>query len=180
MNRPVRSTVVFAMGSGFVVVPLAIMLHAYLPWPAALKLALWTDLALYGVLLARWSGTRLLSVLFPLAVLLGVALWPQAYNGFFMLALGVFSWIRSGICFQNAPVRALMAEAITVVGGSAMLLFFGSQGYAAWALNICLFFLFQSLYFFMVPWRARHRDPEASQDAFEDAVAEARRILDGV
>lgn len=179
MNRPIRSTVVYALASGFLVIPSALLLSTCLYWSTALKLALWADIAVYGVLLARWSGTRLLSVVFPLAILLGTALWPGTYSGFFILALGIFAWMRSGVCFHGTPVRALMAEVITVVGAAAMLLLIGSQSYAAWALNICLFFLVQSLYFFIVPAHRRRFEGGTAVDPFEQAVAEAKKVLEG-
>lgn len=180
MNNPIRTTVVYALASGFMVVPLALLLSTYLSWSTAFKVTLWADLALYGVLMARWSGTRLAPVLFPLAILLGAALWPRTYSGFFILALGVFSWMRSGICFQGAPIRTLMAEVITMVGGVAMLMFFGAHTSAGWALNICLFFLVQSLYFFIVPLGRKASYVHGSDDPFEQAVEEASKILDGI
>jgi hypothetical protein len=179
MNRAVRTTVVYALASGFLVVPLAMLLSRYLYWPGALKLVLWADLAVYGVLMARWSGVRLLSVLFPLLILLGAALWPGTHGGFFILALGIFSWLRSGVCFKTAPVRALMAEVLTMVGGAGLLLLIGSHSYGAWALNICLFFLVQSLYFFMVPWQSGRQHQPAAADPFEQAVADAEKVLEG-
>jgi hypothetical protein len=180
MKNPIRTTVVFAFISGFVVVPTALLMSPYFSWAAAFKLTLWVDIALYGVLLARWGGTHLLSVFFPLAVLLGAALWPQIYNGFFILALGVFSWIRSGICFQKESTRTMLAEVTTMVGGAAMLLFFRSHNPAVIALNICLFFLVQALYFFWAPIQQNDQEAAASPDAFEQAVAHANKILDGM
>ena len=180
MTRPIRTTIVYALLSGFLVVPAASLLSIYLYWPTAFKLTLWADLAIYGVMMARWSRTRLLSVLFPLALLLGVALWPQTYSGFFILALGVFSWMRSGICFQGVPARALVAEVVTVVGGASLLLLFGSLSSAAWALNICLFLLVQSLYFFIVPWNRYIPDSQVPADSFERAMEEAQKVLDGI
>jgi hypothetical protein len=145
----------------------------------ALKLALWADIAVYGALMARWSGSPALSVAFPLAVLLATALWPGAYSGYFILALGIFSWLRSGVCFHGAPMRALLAETVTVAGAAAMLWLIGSTSYAAWALNICLFFLIQSLYFFIVPLHGKRIKAGASADPFEQAVAAANKILEG-
>lgn len=180
MKNPIRTTVVFALISGVVVVPAALLLSPYVSWPTAFKLTLWADIALYGVLLARWGGTRLLPVFFPLAVLLGAALWPRVYGGFFILALGVFSWIRSGICFQGRPIRTMMAEVITIIGGAAMLLLFRSHSPAVMALNICLFLLVQALYYFWVP--VYRNDPEVTEspDAFEQAAEHANKILDGI
>jgi hypothetical protein len=180
MKNPVRTTIVYAVVSGFVVVPGASALSIYLDWPTAFKLMLWADLALYGVLMARWGGIRLLPLLFPLAILLGSALWPRAYGGFFILALGVFAWMRSGICFQGAPLRALSAEVLTLGGAAGLLLFFGAHSSVAWALTISLFFLIQSLYFFIVPARRGISKTQSEKDPFEKAVEAANKVLDGI
>ncbi|MEJ2639793.1 MAG: hypothetical protein P8010_09475 [Desulfosarcinaceae bacterium] len=180
MNHPLRTTIVYAVLSGLVVAPAAWALSIYLYWPTAFKLMLWADLALYGALMARWSRVRLPALLFPLAILLGSALWPRTYSSFFILALGVFAWMRSGICFQGAPLRALSAEVLTLGGTAGLLLFFGGHSPVAWALTICLFFLIQSLYFFIVPARRSASKPRSGKDPFEKAVEEATKVLDGI
>ena len=73
---------------------------------SAFKLVLWADLAGYAVLMARWSGKALTAIMFPLALLLGTAVWPGIYTAFFFLGLGMLSWLRSGICFSKTPIRA--------------------------------------------------------------------------
>jgi hypothetical protein len=180
MKNCVRTTIVYAVLSGIVIVPAASVISIYLYWPTALKLMLWADLALYGLLMARWSGVRLLGLFFPLVILLGSALWPQSYGGFFILALGVFAWMRSGICFQGAALRALLAEVITLGGTVGLLLFFGGHSLVSWALAVCLFFLIQSLYFFMVPVKGRPRQPKSEDDPFERAAEEAEKVLGGI
>jgi len=178
MNRPTRTTIVYALAGGFLVVPAAMLLSPYLHWATAFKLTLWADLAIYTVLLARWGRVRLLSVIIPLALLLGAALWPRTYAGFFFLAVGVLCWIRSGICFQGAPLRALAAEVITVLGGSALVMLFGGQSTLSWAIAICLFSLVQALYFFIVPLNRRAAEKKAAAgDPFDRAVEEARKVL---
>lgn len=180
MKNPIRTTIAYAVLSGLAVVPAASALSIYLSWPTAFKLMLWADLALYGVLMARWSGVRLLPLLFPLAILLGSALWPRAYSSFFILGLGVFAWMRSGICFQGAPLRALSAEVLTLGGAVGLLLFLGGHSSVAWALTICLFFLIQSVYFFIVPTRRVVSKTRSEKDPFEQAVEEAKKVLDGL
>lgn len=179
MNHAVRTTVVYALASGFLAVPLAILLSSYFYWAEALKLVLWVDIAIYCILMVRWGGVRLLSVFFPLLILLGAAIWPRAHSGFFIMALGIFSWVRSGVCFKGAPIRTLMAEVVTMVGGAGLLLLIGSHSYGAWALNICLFFLVQSLYFFIVPLGSSRRNPSVANDPFEQAVEDAKKVLEG-
>jgi hypothetical protein len=180
MKNPVRTTIVYAVLSGLVVVPAASVLSMYLYWPTAFKVMLWADLAIYGVLMARWSGVRLLPLLFPLAILLGSAVWPRTYSSFFILALGVFAWMRSGICFQGTPLRALSAEVLTLGGATGLLLFFGAHSSLAWALTICLFFLIQSIYFFIVPTKQRTFETLSEKDPFDRAVEEAKKVLDGI
>lgn len=179
MNRPTRTTVVYALAGGFLVVPSAMFLSAYLPWTMALKLALWADLAVYAVLLARWSRTGLAAVLFPLALLLGIALWPHTYIGFFFLAAGVLCWIRSGICFNLAPLRSLAAEVVTLAGGSALVLLFGGRSSLSWAVAVCLFSLVQALYFFIVPSGPGNTRKKAPTDPFQRAAEEAGKVLEG-
>jgi hypothetical protein len=180
MKNPVRTTIVYAALSGFAVVPAASALSIYLSWPMAFKLTLWADLALYAVLMARSSGVRLLPLLFPLAILLGSALWPRVYSGFFILALGVFAWMRSGICFQATPLRALSAEVLTLGGAAGLVLFFGGRTEVAWALTIALFFLIQSIYFFIVPAQQSISKTRSVKDPFENAVEAAQKVLDGI
>ncbi len=180
MKNPVRTTIVYAVLSGLLVVPASSVLSLYLYWPTAFKLMLWADLAIYGVLMARWSNVRLLPLLFPLAILLGSALWPRSYSSFFILALGVFAWMRSGICFQGTPLRALSAEVLTLGGAAGLLLFFGGHSSVAWALAISLFFLIQSIYFIIVPTRPGRSETINKKDPFEQAVEEAKKVLSGI
>lgn len=178
MNNPARTTIVYALAGGFLIVPVAMLLSPYLHWATAFKLSLWADLAIYAVLLARWSHTPLPGVIFPLALLLGTVLWPHTYAGFFFLAVGVLCWIRSGICFQGAPLRTLAAEVITVLGGCSLVMLFGGQTTLSWAIAVCLFSLVQALYFFIVPsHRTAAEKPGVKGDPFERAVEEAQKVL---
>jgi hypothetical protein len=178
MKNPARTTVVYALAGGFLVVPAAMLLSPYLHWSTAFKLSLWSDLAIYAVLMARWSRTPLPAVLFPLALLLGTALWPRTFGGFFFIAAGVLSWIRSGVCFQGAPLRALAAEVFTVLGGCSLVMLFGGQTPLSWAIAVCLFSLVQALYFFIVPvHQAAAKKRSVEGDPFERAVEEARKVL---
>jgi hypothetical protein len=180
MNNPVRTTIVYALAGGFLIVPFALLLSPYLHWATAFKLSLWADLAIYAVLLTRWGRASLPEVIFPLALLLGMALWPHTYTGFFFLAAGVLSWIRSGICFQGVPLRTLTAEVLTVLGGCSLVMLFGGRTPLSWAVAICLFSLVQALYFFMVPvQRNVDEKNKAGGDPFDRAVEEARKVLEG-
>jgi hypothetical protein len=88
--------------------------------------------------------------------------------------------MRSGLCFQGAPLRALTAEVLTLGGAAGLLLFFGGRSSVAWALTLCLFFLIQSLYFFFVPARGLVSMAQREGDPFEKAVDAAKKVLDGI
>ncbi len=180
MNRPIRTTIVFALVSGFLLLPLTHLLSGYWYWPTASKLVLWVDLVFYAVLLARWSCTRLLPILFPLALLLGVALWPNSHFGFYALALGVLCWVRSGICYQTKPLRSLLAELITLAGGITLVGLLGSHDTIAWPLGLCLFILVQSLYFFIISEVGGQKTKETNGDPFDQAYGEAEKVLEGL
>ena len=178
MKRPVRATIVFGAFSALTVMPLAWGLAGVMGWSPAFKLVLWLDLSVYAILLARWSGQRTTSVIFPLALLLGAALWPGGPTAFLLLGLGVLSWIRSGVCFRDAPVRAAAAEAATAAGGAGLVSFLGPHTALTWAVSIWLFALVQALYFFLVPVADAEPESSLGADPFDQAHREALRVLD--
>lgn len=177
MSKPVRTTIVFGLISGIVMYPAVMLLAPIVGWSAAVKLTLWGNLAFYALLLARWGHAATLGILFPLALLLGAALWPPTHAGFFLLALGVLSWIRSGICFTGAPLRGLTAEFVTVVGGAALVAFQVPSSTIGWVVGMWLFALVQSLYFFIMPARET-RKVRPSTDSFEEARRELEKVLE--
>ena len=178
MSKPVRTTLVFGLVSGLLLFPVAWLMTTRWGWPAAFQLTLWADVAVYALLLARWSRTRLLSLLFPLGVLLGAAVWPQVSAGFFLLGLGIFSWIRSGICFKAQALRGLTAEIITVAGGAGLVAMCRPATPWSWALAVWLFFLVQALYFFLVPGFSSRVAEAGPEDPFQVALREAESAID--
>jgi hypothetical protein len=178
MNPAVRTTIVYGMISALAAMPLAGVLATPLGRVTAVKLVLWAMLSGYAVLLSRWSGRRLASQLFPLLLLLGVAFWPGVYRGFCFIAVGVLAWVRSGICFDRSPLRAVIAETLTLAGGACLVVFLAPTGAIAWALAIWLFWLIQSLYFFLVPLPASRPIAAGEADPFTQACREVQRILD--
>ncbi len=177
MNRPIRTTVVFGLISALLVYPVVGLLTGR--WGGALgfKLALWLDLAIYSALLVRWSKSRLLPAFFPLGILLAAALWPWSRSGFFLLTLGVLSWIRSGICFKAPPLRLLTAETVAMAGGAGLVALLGPASALTWALAIWLFFLVQTFYFYLMPGLEERTPAPHDQDAFEVALREAEKLL---
>jgi hypothetical protein len=173
----VRATVIFGLVSAVLLFPVVGWLAQRWGWPLAFKLGLWLDLAIYTLLLVRWSGARLATVLFPLCILLGAAVWPWSQAGFFLLGLGILSWIRSGICFKAPLLRRITAETLTAAGGAVMVAAWGPASPLTWALGLWLFFLVQALYFFMMPGLADRSTLAQDCDPFETAAREALRIL---
>ncbi|WP_372680911.1 hypothetical protein [Desulfosarcina sp.] len=178
MKRHVRTTLVYGLISALAVVPAAWLLAGPVGWPMAFKLTLWLDLLGYAALLARWSGKRPSAILFPMVLLLGTALWPGVYTGFFFLGLGVFSWIRSGSCFCGTPVRAVAAEVVTAGGGAGLVSLLGPGSSLTWAISIWLFFLVQAVYFYMVPAPCPPDVVGTTADPFDASHREALRILE--
>jgi hypothetical protein len=164
--------------SGFVIYPaLAMMLGPVLGWPATPKIILWAEVFVYSLLLSRWSNTNILSLVFPMAILLGAALWMNVYTGYFLLLLGVLSWVRSGICFNDKPVRAIMAEVVSVAAGVFLIGVWMPSGMLQWVLGIWLFGLVQCLYFYIVGWERQGRGEREAMDSFEQARQELEKIL---
>lgn len=178
MKVTVRTTIVYAMVSAVLVWPVTGVLAGLLGWETAFKLALWASLSGYALLLLRWSDKRTAAPLFPLALLLGLALWPGTRGAFFFMLVGGLAWIRSGICFDRVSIRALIAEAITIPGGAGLVTAVNPGTAVTWSLCIWLFILIQSLYFFIVPVPSAKRDSIPSEDPFVRASRNARRILD--
>lgn len=177
MNKPIRTTLIFGLLSALSVIPLT-SVPVYWGWSISCKLFWWTNLTLYSVLLCRWSRTRPVAILFPLLLLLGMAIWPYSHNGFILIALAVFSWIRSGICFNTVPLRAVIAEIVTLAGGVGFVLFWWPDSSLALSLAIWLFFLVQTLYFYIIPTAAANDPTSVSSDAFEQARREMERLLE--
>jgi hypothetical protein len=179
MTAPVRTTIVYAMISAMAVWPAAGLLAAPLGWATAFRLMLWASLSGYALLLVRWSGCRLTAPLIPLILLLAAALWPGGDGAFFFMVLGVLVWIRSGICFDSTPLRAVIAETITIAGGGGIVAVVNPATTVTWTLSIWLFILIQCLYFFIVPTSCTARNKTPPEDPFERACRNARRILEG-
>jgi len=178
MNSQVRGTIVYGLISAAVVWPSAVLFALVMGWATAFKLMLWASMAGYAVLLAHWSKKPKVVLIFPLALLLGSALWPGIRGAFFFMVLGVLSWIRSGICFSQTPFRALVAETITIFGGAGLVSALSPHTAVTWSLAIWLFVLVQSLYFFLVPLPLRLKENVPFEDPFERARRHVQRILD--
>jgi hypothetical protein len=174
--RPFRTTLIFGGICGLVWIPLEWLFGAPGFRPFFFRLAVFGCVAVYALLLARWGNKRRRAVLFPLLLLFLFLFSNGSTGAFLLLALGLLSWIRSGICFEHTMPRALFAELGLSIGGGALVAYFNPHSALAWALGVWLFFLIQALYFvFMEPVSEnRSREP---MDGFEHARMRAEAIL---
>ena len=177
MKNPIHATIIFALVSGVLMLPFIGLMHGWVGFQTTLKCFLWMDLALYLLLLAQRSRSRSLSILFPLALLLTMVFWPVSWVEFLVPALGVLCWVRSGICYDHAPLRALAAEPITIVGGIILVGLIGSDATCTWPIGLCLFILVQALYFFIVPMDRTQKIKGSFSDPFEQARYAAEKVL---
>ncbi len=175
MNRQVRTTLVFGLLSALAFLPLG-GLPYYWDWQSLSRIFAVAILTLYSLLLCRWSKTSVISVAFPLLLLGAMSFIAYSPLVFLLLWLIFFSWIRSGICFTKYPLRAGIAESATISLGFLFLVFFRPQSIPAQALTIWLFFLCQSLYFYVVPATCELQQKMES-DPFDAANAELEQIL---
>ncbi len=175
--KPVRTTIIFGLLSACCVLPVTYLLSPYLGWLTTHKILLSISLGLYTLLLCRWSNTESIAILFPLLLMMGVAAIPSLQISFVLAALCIFSWIRSGICFKNTPLRALAGEVITVTGGVGFLFFWWSHSTLVFPLVIWFFFLVQSLYFYIVPQESIDCRSQQTADPFEQASRDMERLF---
>jgi hypothetical protein len=143
----------------------------FLPWTAAVNLAMFLCLCLYGIFLARLSGQALRAIAAPLLILASVLAVAESPAGFVVPATAVLSWVRSGICFQGPIFRRLASETATCPAGLAWAaLLHPADLLTGWAMGVWMFFLVQALYFLTIdPGEIR-----ATADTAPDGAAAAR------
>jgi hypothetical protein len=175
--KPIRSTIVWGLLSGLFYLLLNVPANAFIAWPMGDQLLLWALLTGYGILLSRWAYRPLSSVAWPSILLLFASLLIQSTAAFIWVALGILSWMRSGICFNRTPVGKRLAAEIglglgTGLAVSAVLPAATLTG----ALGVWLFFLIQALYFVLFEY---HSEPttRVETDPFEKAKMAAEQIL---
>ena len=177
IKHPIRNTILYGFTCGLSFVPLSLMLNAFIPWSRAVCLALWLFLAGYALLLNFWSHKFHMATVFPLLLLLPVIFLMDAMTLFFILALMVTSWIRSGICYQEPGIASLVVELLLSCIGAVLVQVFTPGSVFAWALGTWMFFLVQSLYFVFFEHTETRREEPSEMDAFEQASRQADRIL---
>ena len=175
--KPIRSTILWGLLGALIYLPASAFLHALISRPLGDQLLLWALMAGYGLMLSRWSLKPFSAVAMPLIVLLLAALFIHSTPLFVCVALGVLSWMRSGICFRRRPAAIrLIAEIGLAVGAglaiSAVLL----AATVSAALGIWLLFLIQTLYFVIFEYRQEPAN-RLDVDHFERARMAAEHIL---
>jgi len=175
--NPIRSTIIWGLISGILYIPLCLGLSLFMFWPVSFQISLWVLLAGYAVLLSRWARRPLRAISLPVVLLFLTALFIRSTSAFLFTSLVMLSWIRSGICFKEAPFLKRSGAEIGL-GLATGLLVSGTVPAAAiaWALGIWLFFLIQALYFVLF---GDPTDPETriEADPFEKAKMAAQKIL---
>ena len=175
-KRPMFTTIIYGLLAGTSFIPIVVILGNLVHWTAAFRLAIWLVLAGYLVILTRWGRVSLLSVLFPLLLLLPLVFWGDTHSAFLFLALGVLSWVRSGMCFQGGLFKTLVAEVALCFGGGALVAFFTPYSTITWGLAVWMFFLVQSIYF-VVFADSEAIEEKVELDPFHQAKRSAERIL---
>ena len=120
IKHPIRNTILYGLFCGLSFVPLSLTLDTVLSWPSAFCLALWLFISGYAILLSRWSNTASISIVFPLLLLVPTIFLVNSRVLFFLLALIVISWIRSGICFQKPGGMRLAVELLLCFLGAVL------------------------------------------------------------
>ncbi len=176
-QKPVRSTMAWGFFGGLAYLPLIIALNMVVPWPLSLNLLLWALLAGYGLMLTRWAAKPLTSIAVPLLLLLSAAFLIRPATAFVFTSLGILSWMRSGLCFNQTPLaKRLAVEMMLGIGAGLPVSVAVPAVTLSGALGVWLFFLIQALYFVVFDYRG---EPAAriEVDPFERARMAAEQIL---
>ncbi len=175
--KPIRYTIVWGLLSGLVYLVFSAPANAMIFWPVGDQLLLWALLAGYSILLSRWASKPLSAVVWPLIVLLVVALLVPSISVLVWVALGILSWVRSGICFKRTPIlrRYLVEIGLGLSIGLAVSIVVPAATVSV-ALGIWLLFLMQALYFVIFEYR-QDSSHSVEVDPFERARMAAEHIL---
>lgn len=180
VKNPIRKTIFYGLLCGLSFVPLSLAQNAFFVWSSAVCLTLWLFLAGYAILLSHWCKKAFIFSVFPLLLLVPTFFLSDSMVLFFILALMVISWIRSGICYPRPGVMGLAVELLLCFSGAVLVQMFTPASVLSWALGVWLFFLIQSLYFVFLEHTANPKQEPAQMDAFERASRQADRILTGL
>ncbi|MGD9052016.1 MAG: hypothetical protein PVI38_05000 [Desulfobacterales bacterium] len=175
--KPIRTTIVWGLLGTTIYVPASAFLHSLLPWPLGDQLFLWALLAVYGLMLSRWAFKPFSAVALPIILLLIAALFINSTATFTCVALGIFGWMRSGICFRHKSVAIRFAAEIGLgVGAGLAMSAVVLTATVSAALGIWLLFLIQTLYFVIFEYRQEPTN-RLDVDPFDRARMAAEQIL---
>ena len=175
-KHPIRNTIFYGIVCGLFFVPLSLFLNAFIMWPGAVGLTLWLFIVGYAFLLSHWGNKRFRSTVFPLLILVPTFFLSDSMVLFFILALIIIGWIRSGICYQRPGVMGLAVELLLYFLGAFLVQVFAPSSASAWALGVWMFFLVQALYFVFFEHTDKRQEEAGRMDAFE----RASRLADGI
>ena len=177
-HRPIRSTIFLGLICGLSFIPLNLALGHMFSASHAICGTFWLFLAAYSFMLSRWSRGAPLVCVFPLILLFAAIFLVDAINSFFIFALAVIGWIRSGICLQKFGGRGLMTELLLGFTGGILLTVFEPDSALGWALGAWMFFLVQAMYFVLIQPAGLSQENPIGMDPFEQARRRAEAILD--
>lgn len=176
-RKPMFTTIAYGLLAGTSFIPMVMVMSNLVLWTAAFRLAIWLVLAGYLVILTKWGKVSLLSIVFPLLLLLLLAFCGDTNSAFLFLALGVLSWVRSGICFQGGLLKTLSTEIALCLGGGALVVLCSPHSTITGAVAVWMFFLVQSVYFVVFPDFGQESGEQVELDLFHQARTRAERIL---
>jgi len=176
-RRPMLATIIYGLLAGASFIPIVVAMSNLVHWTAAFRLTIWLVLAGYLIILTRWGRVSLLSILLPLVLLLLLVFWGDTNSAFLFLALGVLSWVRSGICFQGGLLKTIVTEVALCSGGGALVVFFTPHSTITWGVAVWMFFLVQSVYFVVFADLGDKPEEQVELDPFHQARTRAERIL---
>ena len=177
IKHPIRNTIFYGLVCGLSFAPLSLFLNAFIMWPGAVGLTLLLFIVGYAFLLSHWGNKGFRSTVFPLLILFITLFVSDSMVLFFILALIIISWIRSGIYYPKTGVRGLAVELVLCTSGAVLVQIFTPGSVFAWALGVWMFFLIQTLYFVVFAPAEKQQEDSSRLDAFELASRQAERIL---
>ncbi|WP_167506077.1 hypothetical protein [Desulfosediminicola flagellatus] len=180
MSKQVRTTLIFGVISALGAALLDSLPVSNMSWSMVSILYIWGVLVLYSILLCRWSQTALIKVLFPLALVPVMMVMPIYYTGYFLgivFILLIFCWIRSGICFTDTPLRSILAEGLIFTIFVLIIGLMIPHTTYGLSIGIWLFFLMQTLYFYLVPACVPSCKKHIREEPFEHAFKEMEKIF---
>jgi len=156
---------------------LCVATNYLISWSSAISVTLWIYVAGYATILSYWSKQRLQSIAFPLLFLLLTIFLMDSAAGFYILALIMISWMRSGICFQKASWIRFAIELLLCSLGGVLVVSFTPGSILAWSVAVWMFFLIQSFYFVIFDLSRAVTEDSAKPDRFEQAQKQVEAIL---